>query len=325
MIDPLLTFVIPVRNDAARLERCLASIRATSRDLPIEILVADNGSSDASADVARTSGAAVLALPGFAVAEVRNRAARSARADLLAFVDADQELDDGWTTAAIAMFDEPSVWAAGADYWAPPDGTWVQRMYDRFRAHAPGPQRTDWLPSGNLVVRRSAFERIGGFDTTLESCEDVDFCRRLRAAGGTIMESASLRSVHVGDPRSLRALFFAELWRGRDNLRVSLRERLSLRTAPSILMPLLVLLAIGLTAAGAGIWLAGGHWRWLAAGAGILGASTVGRALRLWTRIPAIERSPLAALQAWLVGAVYELARALALVSRVSHDVRRRG
>ena len=46
-----------------------------------------------------------------------------------------------------------------------------------------------------------------------------------------------LRSVHLGDPRTLRALFFGELWRGRDNLKVSLRGPLSLRGLPSLAHP----------------------------------------------------------------------------------------
>ena len=45
------------------------------------------------------------------------------------------------------------------------------------------PERVTWLGSGNMAVRRSAFEEVGGFDTTLETCEDVDLCRKLRARG----------------------------------------------------------------------------------------------------------------------------------------------
>jgi GT2 family glycosyltransferase len=321
---PVLSFVIPVRDDAARLARCLQSIVATPHEAGIEIIVADNGSTDASADVARRAGALVVSLPGRAVAEVRNQAAATARADLLAFVDADQEPAPGWTDAAVSVMRDPAIWAAGADYHAPVDGTWVQRTYDRLRAHDPGLRRVGWLPSGNLVIRRAAFETIGGFDTRLESCEDVDLCRRIREAGGTLVSADTLRSVHHGDPRTLRALFLAELWRGRDNLRVSLREPLTLRSAPSIAIPIVHLIALALVLVGVAMAAVGGL-PIAPAALGVAAALTALRVGRLLSRVPPSERRWRQLPGACLVAAVYDAARALALVVRVTHDVRRKG
>jgi GT2 family glycosyltransferase len=132
---------------------------------------------------------------------------------LLAFVDADQELDPGWCDAAIHALADASVTAVGAQYHAPADGTWVQRMYDRMRGHQPGTRGAAWLPSGNFVIRRTAFGRAGGFDTSLETCEDVDLCQRITAAGGRLFSVDRLRSIHHGDPATL-GLVQGELWRG---------------------------------------------------------------------------------------------------------------
>jgi glycosyltransferase involved in cell wall biosynthesis len=323
MTMPRLSFIIPVRDDAGRLRRCLDSIAAQRAAAPIEIVVADNGSADASADVARAAGATVLVLPGLAVAQLRNRAAAAARGDLLAFVDADHELTDGWIAAALATLDDPHVAAAGAEYDAPTDGTWVQRMYDRLRAHHPGVTAVDWLPSGNLVVRRETFASIGGFDERLESCEDVDLCRRIREDGGALLSVAGLRSTHVGDPKTLAALFYAELWRGRDNLTVSLRERLTWRSAPSVAMPIINLAAI--VAIVVGLLL----WRWhlgalAAAGVMVIAATTALRAMRLMLRAPAGTPRLADSGRAIAVAATYEMARALALVAKAGHGVRRK-
>src|SRR5690606_33173402 len=133
---------------------------AAASAVPSEVIVADNGSRDESAGVARAAGAAVLSLPGRAVAELRNLAAAKARGDLLAFVDADHELSPGWARAALGALADQGVWAAGSPYHAPADGTWVQRMYDRFRTRQAGVSPTEWLPSGNLVVRRVVFEKL---------------------------------------------------------------------------------------------------------------------------------------------------------------------
>jgi hypothetical protein len=321
-VDPQLSFIVPVRNDAARLRRCLETM---SSSVPCEVIVVDNGSSDGSGDVARGAGARVVHLAGSSVATLRNVGARCASGHLLAFVDADHELAPGWTEAAIGLFrDAPDVVAAGAPYQAPPDGTWVQRMYDRLRRRRPGSTTAEWLPSGNLVVRRTAFDLVGGFDTSLETCEDVDICQRLRARGGRLIESDALRSVHVGDPRTLGALFRGELWRGRDNLRVTLRGPLSLRSLASLLLPVAVL--GGLASVGVGLltWRLGG-WRLALAGVVTLAAVLGARAGSLLGRVSAPDRTGRAALEALLVGAAYDVARAVALVARPSHDVRRRG
>jgi hypothetical protein len=195
-------------------------------------------------------------------------------------------------------------------------------MYDRFRQHRPGTRDVDWLPSGNLVVRRSAFLGLQGFDTSLETCEDVEFCQRLGATGARIVADDRLRSVHQGDPKTLRALFLGELWRGRDNLRVSLRVAPTLRSLPGTALPVVILLALALILVGLLTWRVHGGFAILV-GAAILALTTVTRAGVL-LRPANGSRGLTEALQALVVAAVYDLARALALVSRTGHDARRR-
>jgi GT2 family glycosyltransferase len=322
LVPPQLSFIVPVRNDAYRLRRCLETIRDTSAHLRSEIVVIDNGSTDGSDTVGRESGAHVIVLPNERVAVLRNAGARAAKGELVAFVDADHELAPGWAATAVAVFDDPAVAAAGAQYHAPADGTWVQRMYDNFRRHERGRRNVDWLPSGNLIVRRSAFERVGGFDTSLETCEDVDLCQRLRAAGWRLVEAEELRSVHLGDPATLRALFLGELWRGRDNLRVSLRRPFSLRAVPSTAFPIATLLSLVGLAAGLLAWPIGG-WPLAAAAAVILLGLLAARTTSLLVRAHRAGRSGRLVLDALLVGGVYDVARACAIVSGTSHDVRR--
>ena len=73
----------------------------------------------------------------------------------------------------------------------------------------------------------------------------MDLCQRLRRKGHTLKSDSGMRSVHMGDPKTLRAIFWGELWRGRDNLRVSFRGPMALRDLPSVAIPvtMLVLLA----------------------------------------------------------------------------------
>src|SRR6185503_19375540 len=93
-------------------------------------------------------------------------------------------------------------------------------------------------------VRHAAFDEVGGLDSTLQTCEDVDLCRKLRGRGYTLLSDKRMKNVHHGDPRSLRQVFFGEMWRGRDNVRVSFRRPLSPRTLVSAALPVANLAAL---------------------------------------------------------------------------------
>jgi hypothetical protein len=314
------SFVVPVRDDAVRLKRCLASINAgVPAGVDVEIVVADNGSVDDSAVVARAAGARVLELPGVRLGELRNRAAAAATGDILAFVDADHEIGPDWIACAVDAFRDPEAGAIGAPCRAPSPGTWVQQVYDRLRRHPASREQVEWLGSGNMAVRRSAFHTVGGFDTTLETCEDVDLCRKLRGAGFDLYSDRRMLNIHYGDPSTLGQVFYGELWRGRDNLRVSLRAPVTGRTLVSAAMPVANLSAMVLVASGL---LAGGRMGRTAAAAGLLylAAGVALRATAMTRRgQPVTDWAAACA-----VAAAYEAGRALAVAGRFGYRRRRR-
>ncbi len=316
----MVSFVFPVRNDSERLRRCLATV-AANRYPALEIVVVDNGSTDGSDAVARAAGARVLSLPGLPVSELRNQGARAATGEFLAFVDADHEIAPDWVQhAAEVLAGAARCAAVGALCEAPVDGTWVQRTYDLLRRRVPGIREVEWLGSGNMAVRRSAFEAVGGFDTTLETCEDVDLCRRLRARGFRIMQDSRLRNVHLGDPSTLTALFRGELWRGRDNLRASLRPPVTLRELPSIVVPVGSLVLFVIACAALATVSRVGNVVALLALSGVV-APSIARAARMLAHIERVR--PLGLGQALAVAFVYDAARALALVRPGAHTARR--
>lgn len=317
-MEPLVSFVIPVRNDALRLERCLASIvRNTYLRALIEIIVVDNDSTDGSARVARDYGAVVIRSSDRSVAALRNRGARAALGSVLAFADSDHEIARTWIETAVEVLKDPTVAATGAAPLTQPSPNWVQQQYDGLRARPAGPVEVTWLGSGNLAIKRAVFERVGGFDASLTACEDVDLCNRVRLAEFRIVADPRLLSIHFGDPNTLRALFFGELWRGRDNLRVTFRGPRSLRHLRSALIPVGALWCLN----GGVIALLLGSMSFASlfllaalAPSGIRAAGIVKRQLR-----PGV----LTTFQALAVAVVFDLARAFALFARVSHRARR--
>jgi hypothetical protein len=309
-----ISFIIPVKNDSKRLKSSLTAIAANARPgISIEIVVADNGSTDDSAEVAASAGARVLRLPALGVSELRNRAAEASTGELLAFVDADNVVAPGWIASALDVMADDKTGAAGALCSAPADGTWVQAAYDALRGRTVGKTDASWLGSGNLAVRRVAFEAVHGFDATLEACEDVDMCQRLRSTGWKIVGDERMASVHLGDPPTLGALFRGERWRGRDNLKVSLRGTMSLRDLPSVLIPVL-----DLAAAGAIVW---GLVTWPIAGRPAMYTALAGfaiiagfAALRVLRRLISGALPFGAIARTFAVAVTYDVARAVAII-----------
>jgi glycosyltransferase involved in cell wall biosynthesis len=314
---PLVSFVIPVRNDAHRLHVCLESIKAN--DYPserVQIVVVDNGSIDDSACVARQAGATVISVPDACVSVLRNRGAACATGDVLAFVDADHTICPDWIRSAVALLSRDDTVAAGSPYTSPPYANWVQRHYDLLRNHPQSCVDVEWLGAGNLAIKRAVFERIGGFDQSLEACEDVDLCIRARASG-RLVSSPQLRSVHFGDPSTLLALFVGELWRGRNNLRVTLRAPFNWRTMRSALVPVAALLAVVLGV----VCLVSGWY-----GVGVASMCVLPLLAALRTTVMAARDSRKTArrtVRSFAVAVVYDAARALAILARTPHQVRR--
>ena len=318
-MTPRVSFIVPVRNDAARLEVCLRSIRANERTLgEIEILVVDNGSLDGSAEVARQLGAQVIVLENSGVSELRNSGAHRASADVLAFVDADHQIGAGWVPVVLDNLQDPGVGAVGSLYLPPPDGTWVQRAYGFLRGRSAVRQDISWLGSGNLAVRREAFEALGGFDTSLQVCEDVDLCHRLRARGLRIVSDPDMENIHHGDPQTLKALFFAELWRGRDNLRVSFRRPISWSAIPSAIVPIVDAIMLVVMLAGTIGAISGWQYGFWTASAA-LAVFFAGVFLKVMKAARVNQRAAAMLGPALIVGTVYDLARAFSLIARVPH------
>ena len=317
---PRVSVVIPVRNGAADLPRCLSSIRGSVRPAQgLEIIVVDNGSSDGSGDIARRYGAQVVDRPGLRVGACRNAGAAASHGEILAFIDVDHEIGPGWFHACATAFQEKGVGAAGYPCHAPEDATWVQRMYDALRAKAADRRDVEWLGAGNLAIWRLVFEQVGGFDEGLEACEDVQLCHAVRRAGYRVLSEPGMDNVHHGDPRTLSELFFGELWRGRNNLRVSLRGPLTLRMVPSVLLPVMGLACFALFTLG----LLVSPWLDIKPAAiGALGLVTIATLKAVVIIARGRLTSPLRWVQAFVVAATYETARAFSLVSTVTHRTR---
>ena len=230
-------------------------LRLRDKTTVAEVIVVDSGSTDATADIARAAGCLVIPASAGNVSASRNLGATRATGNILAFVDADCELPDTWLTRIANELSNSHVAATGMKMATPsPDATWVERTWHNLAHHTTdaGPsENADWLATFNLAVRATSFRRVGGFDETLTTCEDVDLGYRLSSEG-------SLRFIprdgvtHHGESKSLREFFRREAWRARGGWRLLRDHRSSPRELFSFLIPFAV--TGSMLAAFAGFW-----------------------------------------------------------------------
>ena len=133
------------------------------------------------------------------------------------------------------------------------------------------------------------------------------------------MNDSDLRAVHFGDPSTLRALFWGELWRGRDNLRVTLRGPRTLSHLRSALVPVGGLAAIAMTMLALAFGAVGLAGLSTSAVLGLTAARTIVMARR--NNWPTASRVA----QSFIVALVYDIARAGALLARTGYRHRRLG
>ena len=204
---PSVSVVIPVKDRAEELRRCLASL--SGLDYPLEklqVIVVDDGSEDHSAAVARESGALVVPSGGTGrgPAAARNVGARAATGEILAFIDSDCSASTGWLAELLPVFDDANMAAVGGQV----DGMCTSSAVDRYEAvmsslSLGSRERTGnagddtfYLPSCNLLVRRTLFLGVDGFEDSMHVGEDVDLTWRLRDRGWTIAYLPAGRVLH---------------------------------------------------------------------------------------------------------------------------------
>jgi glycosyltransferase involved in cell wall biosynthesis len=309
--DGPVTFVIPALNAAATLGRCLDAILAADTcGRPRAVLVLDNGSTDRTAAIAEQRGARVVRADGLTIAALRNLGVRLAEGEIVAFVDSDCVIASAWLARGLPHFADPSVGAVGAPTEIPPDATWVQRAWSLHRHRGTEARRVDWLPTENLMIGKSAFEDVGGFNEDLITCEDVDFCYRL-GSRHAIVSDPSLRSIHLGEAPTLARFFRKEAWRGRGNLAGFLAHGFHRSELPSVLLPLYYLAgAAGLIAA-FGYGAATGHLWPVALGVTLLLVPSMALATMVAIQARRLHDWP----QLTVLYLTYAMARAAAIVA----------
>lgn len=176
------SFVIPAWNEEDLLPKTITAIHkaAVPAGTPYEIIVADDGSTDKTAQVAKEHGAQVVPCSNRQIAATRNAGARASDGDLLIFVDADTEVSAEAVGAAIKAIREGSTYGGADIQWDGVIPLWTRILLRGTLLM----YRFGKLASGAfLFCRRDAFERVGGFDESIFAAEEYYLAKKLKKHG----------------------------------------------------------------------------------------------------------------------------------------------
>lgn len=214
--------IVPVCNGGSDFVRSLQALRASTADFPWELIVVDDGSSDASAEQARVAGARVLTTqrPRSGPAIARNIGAMAAQGEILLFVDADVVVTPATIAEVAAEFEkDPKLDALFGSYDRRPAApNFVSQYKNLFHHYVHQSSRpgvtTFWAGCG--AIRSAVFQEVGGFDSSLygrPSIEDIELGYRLTRAGYIVRLCHHIQVTHL------------KRWTARSLLRTDIRDR----------------------------------------------------------------------------------------------------
>jgi glycosyltransferase involved in cell wall biosynthesis len=181
---PIFSMAIPAYNEAALLPRLLDSIDIARANYAggadkIEVIIGNNASTDATAEIARAHGAIVVDVAKRTIAAARNGASSVARGEFLCFIDADSIVhpDTFNQIEHVLRSGRCAVGATGVKMERMSPGIAVTWAFLMVLVYAFG------VDTGVVFCRRGDFTAIGGYREDVIVAEDVDFLMRLKRLG----------------------------------------------------------------------------------------------------------------------------------------------
>jgi len=190
MTQPIVSVIMPVRNGAMVIGDQLEALANQDYLGPFEVIIADNGSTDGTRDVAALYGHRLHRLVVIDASErpganhARNLGAAAAAGEVYAFCDADDVVDGAWLDRLIAALTYADLVGGALSVerlnddqvlrWRPVPPLDELRTFDGFLPYAVG---------ANLGIRASVFHELGGFHPGYPTGDDVEIALRARLAG----------------------------------------------------------------------------------------------------------------------------------------------
>jgi len=212
-----ISFIIPTLNEERNLSNVINSINKTMGKQAHEIIVCDNGSVDQTKSIGRSLGAKVYEDPAATIGGLRNIGARMSTGNVFVFLDADVSLDPGWwrefQTILVKWTNDRNFITGSPCLISSNPGFYERNWFSKFKHST-----SNYINSGHLIINRSAFESVNGFDESLKTAEDYDLCQRATKKGASVFNSSTLKAYHNGYPKTLIDFVSRETWHGKQDV-----------------------------------------------------------------------------------------------------------
>lgn len=224
--DRLFSFIIIGRNEEQNLARCILGITETIRETRIEsfeILYVDSASSDNSVRIAmdHSSVRVYYITGGYNAAVARNIGAFESKGEWLVFVDGDMKLAPGFLNSVLSSKERHFSYYSGQleNCILDRDGTIIKKSLVFKNLVS---SRVEISTGGVFIIKRDAWEMVGGMDSRLKRTQDIDLGLRLHKKGIELLRLPGIIATHYSiayenNPDLLspfkRHLYTGVLWR----------------------------------------------------------------------------------------------------------------
>jgi glycosyltransferase involved in cell wall biosynthesis len=206
------SIIIPTKNNADVLKRCLKSIY--DMDYPmdeIEVIVVDGHSTDNTIEIAERYGCKVVYEDVGTIGGARNVGVEHSSGEFIVFTDADCVVDRNWLKNLLREFKDEKVASVGGPNITPEDDTELAKCVGvvlellskpgaRYAFNADRVLEVRHNPTCNSAYRKSAFLEVGGFNPKLVTCDDEELDYRIRKKGYKILFTPYAKVYHYRKP-----------------------------------------------------------------------------------------------------------------------------
>lgn len=215
------SIIIPAYNNERTIQDCVKSVKEQRIDGTFEVIVVDDGSSDATSALAENCGAIVLRQENAGPAKARNNGARHSTGEVLVFIDSDCLAEKNWLSEMLSAFADKSVCGVQGAYRTRQKSLVarfvqieIEERYEKMKRS----ENLDWIGSYSAAYRKKDFFEAGGFDESfpIASGEDPELSYKMAEQGKKLVFNPQAIVYH-SHPDSLekyvRTKFFRAFYR----------------------------------------------------------------------------------------------------------------
>jgi GT2 family glycosyltransferase len=200
LVWPTISVVVCTYNGKRTIRDCMEGLKRL--DYPnFEVIVVNDGSTDGTEQIPKEYGFKVISIPNGGLSNARNVGMRTAKGEIVAYIDDDAIPDPQWLTYLAVTFQTTNHAGVGGPNIPPVDDGAIAECV----SNAPGgpihvlltDTEAEHIPGCNMAFRKAALEAIGGFDTQFRIAgDDVDLCWRIQKQGWTLGFNAAAMVWH---------------------------------------------------------------------------------------------------------------------------------